>query len=104
MLLDRRDELQLAPPPRPRARARLRRLARGLPPRRHGPLAALLGPRRAPRPELPRAQELAAPQRRRAGPPDDRGMIPRVAVVGHVEHVEFCVVDRLPDAGEIANA
>jgi ribokinase len=27
-----------------------------------------------------------------------------VAVVGHVEHVEFCVVDRLPQAGEIAHA
>jgi ribokinase len=31
-------------------------------------------------------------------------MTPRVAVVGHVEHVEFCVVDRLPCAGEIAHA
>jgi ribokinase len=31
-------------------------------------------------------------------------MTPRVAVVGHVEHVEFCVVDRLPAAGEIAHA
>ena len=29
---------------------------------------------------------------------------PRVAVVGHVEHVEFCVVDRLPQAGEIVHA
>jgi len=31
-------------------------------------------------------------------------MTARVAVVGHVEHVEFCVVDRLPQAGEIAHA
>ena len=31
-------------------------------------------------------------------------MTPKVAVVGHVEHVEFCVVDRLPQAGEIAHA
>jgi ribokinase len=31
-------------------------------------------------------------------------MTPAVAVVGHVEHVEFCVVDRLPGAGEIAHA
>jgi ribokinase len=31
-------------------------------------------------------------------------MTPRVAVVGHVEHVEFCVVDRLPAAGAIAHA
>jgi ribokinase len=31
-------------------------------------------------------------------------MTPTVAVVGHVEHVEFCVVDRLPQAGEIAHA
>jgi ribokinase len=31
-------------------------------------------------------------------------MTPKVAVVGHVEHVEFCVVDRLPHAGEITHA
>jgi ribokinase len=31
-------------------------------------------------------------------------MTPAVAVVGHVEHVEFCVVDRVPRAGEIAHA
>src|SRR4051812_30013418 len=31
-------------------------------------------------------------------------MTPTVAVVGHVEQVEFCVVDRLPQAGEIAHA
>jgi ribokinase len=31
-------------------------------------------------------------------------MTPRVAVVGHVEHVEFCVVDHLPQAGEIVHA
>jgi ribokinase len=31
-------------------------------------------------------------------------MTPTVAVVGHVEHVEFCVVDRLPQAGEITHA
>lgn len=31
-------------------------------------------------------------------------MNPTVAVVGHVEHVEFCVVDRLPQAGEIAHS
>jgi ribokinase len=31
-------------------------------------------------------------------------MTARVAVVGHVEQVEFCVVDRLPQAGEIAHA
>jgi len=31
-------------------------------------------------------------------------MTPRVAVVGHVEHVEFCVVARLPAAGEITHA
>jgi hypothetical protein len=32
----------------------------------HGPLAALLGARRAPRPRLPRAEALAAPPRRDA--------------------------------------
>jgi ribokinase len=31
-------------------------------------------------------------------------MTPTVGVVGHVEHVEFCVVERLPQAGEIAHA
>jgi ribokinase len=31
-------------------------------------------------------------------------MTRRVAVVGHVEHVEFCVVDHLPRAGEIVHA
>jgi ribokinase len=31
-------------------------------------------------------------------------MTPKVAVVGHVEHVEFCVVERLPQAGEIVHA
>jgi ribokinase len=31
-------------------------------------------------------------------------MTTKVAVVGHVEHVEFCVVDRLPTAGEIAHS
>ena len=31
-------------------------------------------------------------------------MTPRVAVVGHVEHVEFCVVERLPAAGDIIHA
>jgi ribokinase len=31
-------------------------------------------------------------------------MTPTVAVVGHVEHVEFCVVDRLPRAGEIVHS
>ena len=72
LLVHRRDELQLAPHARPRAGARLRRLARGVPPRRHGPLAAVLGARRAPRPRLPRAAALAAPERRRARPPAPR--------------------------------
>jgi ribokinase len=30
-------------------------------------------------------------------------MTPRVGVVGHVEHVEFCVVDRLPGAGQVVH-
>src|SRR5262249_40087134 len=44
----------------------LRRLARGLPPRRHGPLAALLAAARGPPPGLPRPAALAAGQRHRA--------------------------------------
>ena len=31
-------------------------------------------------------------------------MTPAVGVVGHVEHVEFCVVDRLPGAGQVTHA
>jgi len=31
-------------------------------------------------------------------------MTPAVGVVGHVEHVEFAVVDRLPDTGEVVHA
>jgi ribokinase len=31
-------------------------------------------------------------------------MTPRVGVVGHVEHVEFAVVDRLPGPGEVVHA
>ena len=31
-------------------------------------------------------------------------MTPRVGVVGHVEHVEFCVVERLPHGGEVVHA
>jgi ribokinase len=31
-------------------------------------------------------------------------MTPRVGVVGHVEHIEFCVVERLPRAGEVTHA
>ena len=31
-------------------------------------------------------------------------MTPAVGVVGHVEHVEFCVVERLPGAGEVTHA
>jgi ribokinase len=31
-------------------------------------------------------------------------MTPRVAVVGHVEHIEFAVVERLPRAGEVVHA
>ena len=31
-------------------------------------------------------------------------MTPRVGVVGHVEHVEFAVVDRLPGTGEVVHA
>jgi ribokinase len=31
-------------------------------------------------------------------------MTPRVGVVGHVEHIEFCVVERLPQAGEVTHA
>jgi ribokinase len=31
-------------------------------------------------------------------------MTPAVGVVGHVEHIEFCVVDRLPQAGEVTHA
>jgi ribokinase len=31
-------------------------------------------------------------------------MTARVGVVGHVEHVEFCVVDRLPGPGEVTHA
>ena len=43
VLDDGRDELQLAPAARPRGGPRLRRLARGLPPRGHGPLARASG-------------------------------------------------------------
>ena len=49
-----------------RGRPRLRGLARGVPPRRHGPLAPLLVAARAPPPGLPRAAALAARQRHRA--------------------------------------
>jgi ribokinase len=31
-------------------------------------------------------------------------MTPRVGVVGHVEHIEFCVVERLPREGEVVHA
>jgi ribokinase len=31
-------------------------------------------------------------------------MTPRVGVVGHVEHVEFCVVERHPRAGQVVHA
>ena len=31
-------------------------------------------------------------------------MTPRVAVVGHVEHIEFAVVERLPRAGQVVHA
>ena len=47
----RRDVVQLAPPARPRGGPRLRGRARGLPPRGHGPLAALLGAARVARPD-----------------------------------------------------
>ena len=102
LLAERRDRAQLAAAARARAGLRLRRLARGLPPRRDGPLAALLGAARAPPARLPRAARLAAAQRRRARS-CERGRR-AVGVVGHVEHVEFAVVDRLPDAGEIVHA
>src|SRR4051794_19182905 len=101
LLVDRRDELQLAPRARPRAGPRLRRLARGLPPRRHGPFAAVLGAPPAPRARLPRAPPLAAAQPRRARA---AGAPMRIGVVGHVEQVEFAVVETLPDAGAVAHA
>ena len=53
LLVDRRDELQLAAAARARGGPRLRRLARGLPPAGHGPLAAVLGARRPPHARLP---------------------------------------------------
>ena len=46
-------------------------------------------------PRLPRAPPLAARPRRHARPVNQR---PRVGVVGHVEWVEFAVVDRVPRA------
>ena len=48
LLLERADELQLAAAAGARASARIRRLARGLPPRGARPLAPLLGAGRAP--------------------------------------------------------
>ena len=66
LLGDRRDVVQLAAAARARAGARLRRLARGLPPRGDGPLAALLGAaRRAlPRTTAPTPAGCAATARR----------------------------------------
>ena len=55
-----RDELQLATAARAGAGARLRRLARGLPPRGHGPLAAVLGAAGPPLAGIPRARAVAA--------------------------------------------
>src|SRR3954454_6567457 len=63
LLLEWRDELQLAPTARPRGGRGLRRGARGGPPRGARPLAALLAPRRPALPALPRARALAAPPR-----------------------------------------
>src|SRR5439155_159005 len=97
VLVDRRAELQLAAAARARGRPRLRRLARGLPPRRDGPLAALLGAGRAPRARLPRAARVAA------APRGDAGVV-RAGVVGHVEWVDFAVVDRVPEHGAILHA
>ena len=58
VLGDRSDRDQLAPPPRSRGGARLRHLARGVPPRRDGPLARASGAllaRHVPDYEQPRA-------------------------------------------------
>src|SRR5204862_7238262 len=68
VLDDRRHELQLAPAARPAGDPRLRRLARGLPPRPHGPLPALLVPPRAPPAGLPHIAPLAQGPRRDARP------------------------------------
>ena len=68
VLDDGRDGVQLAAAARPRGGPRLRRLARGLPPRGDGPLAALLGAARAARARAtrePRAGCAAARRRSR---------------------------------------
>src|SRR5439155_11290124 len=97
VLVDRCAELQLAPAARARGRPRLRRLARGLPPRGAGPFGALLGARRAPPARLPRAARVAAAARA-----DARAV--KAGVVGHVEWVDFAVVDRVPVQGAIVHA
>ena len=96
----RRDELQLAAAAGARAGARLRRLARGLPPRGPGPLPALLALLERALPGLPRARGLAAPPRRDAGavsaaPP--RASRSSATSSGWSSRV----VDRVPAAGEI---
>src|SRR4051794_15523487 len=63
LLLDGRDELQLAAAPRPARDPRLRGGARGGPPRGARPLAALLAPAGLALAGLPRARALAASQR-----------------------------------------
>src|SRR3954469_22511027 len=55
--------VQLAPAARARRRPRLRRRARGLPPRDHGPLPPLLGAARVAGGRLARSRALAAPLR-----------------------------------------
>ena len=71
VLAERAHELQLAADAGARARARLRRLARGVPPRDPRPLAALLGAARAPLARLPRGPPLAARATARRSVPAD---------------------------------
>src|SRR5205807_270111 len=76
-------------------------VARGLPPRRARPLAALLGAAGAPRARLSRAEGLAA------APRGDARLVTarvRAGVLGHVEWVDFAVVERVPEHGAIVHA
>ena len=83
------DRHQLAARARPARAARVRRLARGLPPRRARPLAALLGAPGSSSPGLRGPAALAARQR---GGAAAVSATPRVGVVGHIEWIQFAVV------------
>ena len=78
VLGERRDVVQLAPAARARGGARLRRRARGLPPRGDGPLAALLGAAGVARARLARARRAGCAATARRWCSDERAAQRRV--------------------------